>query len=69
MDPGSKACFWGLTLCHHSGHMVRAVMEGVVFSLREGFDLILGLGVLVERVIAQGRNEPPPLAAVNGGCL
>jgi xylulokinase len=54
MDPDSKACFWGLTLRHHSGHIVRAVMEGVVFSLREGFDLILGLGVPVERVIASG---------------
>jgi xylulokinase len=61
MDPNSTACFWGLTLRHHSGHMVRAVMEGVIFSLQEGLDLILGLGVPVERIIASGGGTNHPL--------
>ncbi len=54
MDPQSKGCFWGMTLRHHRGHFVRAVMEGVVFSLREGLDIILETGVPIERVVASG---------------
>jgi xylulokinase len=54
MDPKSKGCFWGLTLRHDMRHMVRAVMEGVVFSLREGLDIIQEIGVTIDRVIASG---------------
>jgi xylulokinase len=61
MDPGSKAGFWGLTLRHTRGHMVRAVMEGVVYSLRACLDLILGLGVPVEQVVAGGGGTRHPL--------
>ena len=54
MDPESKGCFWGMTLRHHRGHFIRAVMEGVVFSLREGLDIIQETGVPIERVVASG---------------
>ena len=54
MDPQSKGCFWGMTLRHHRGHFIRAVMEGVVFSLREGLDIIQETGVPIERVVASG---------------
>jgi xylulokinase len=61
MDAGSKAGFWGLTLQHHQGHMVRAVMEGVIFSMRACLDLFLSLGVPVERVVAAGGGTRHPL--------
>ncbi len=61
MDPGSTACFVGLTLRHRAGHLIRAVMEGVVFSLRQGLDLILSLGLPVERVLASGGGKNHPL--------
>jgi xylulokinase len=54
MDPESRGCFWGMTLRHHRGHFIRAVMEGVVFSLREGLDIIQETGVPIERVVASG---------------
>ena len=36
MDPDARGSFVGLTLRHGRGHIARAVMEGVVFALREG---------------------------------
>jgi xylulokinase len=54
MDPQSRGCFWGMTLRHHRVHFIRAVMEGVVFSLREGLDIIQETGVPIERVVASG---------------
>jgi xylulokinase len=61
MDPTSKGCFWGLTVHHHRGHMVRAVMEGVVFSMKQCLELISEVGAPVERVIASGGGARHPL--------
>jgi xylulokinase len=61
MDPDAQGAFVGLTLRHHRGHLVRAVMEGVVLALRDGFELMLELGVPVERVVASGGGTRHPL--------
>lgn len=37
MDPAARGCFIGLTLHHQLKDLVRAVMEGVVFSLYEAY--------------------------------
>ncbi|MFV2064616.1 MAG: xylulokinase [Chloroflexota bacterium] len=39
-DPLARGAFVGLTVRHGLGHMVRAVMEGVAFSLRDAFELV-----------------------------
>jgi xylulokinase len=36
------------------GHLVRAIMEGVTYSLRDSFDIIRGLGVPVRQIRASG---------------
>jgi xylulokinase len=54
MDPQASGAFIGLTLRHNREHMTRAVMEGVVFALRQGLELMTKLGVPVERVVASG---------------
>jgi xylulokinase len=61
MDPRAQGAYVGLTLRHHRGHLVRAAMEGVVFALRQGFDLMGELGVVVERVVASGGGARHPL--------
>jgi xylulokinase len=61
MDPAARGAFVGLTLRHHRGHLVRAVMEGVVLALRQGFELMLGLGVPAERIVASGGGTRHPL--------
>jgi xylulokinase len=61
MDPQAQGACVGLTLHHHRGHIVRAVMEGVVLALRQGFELMLELGVPAERVVASGGGTRHPL--------
>lgn len=39
-DPDARGVFFGLSLLHDKGDMARAVMEGVVFGLRDIYELI-----------------------------
>lgn len=61
MDPQARGAFVGLTLRHDRRYMVRAVMEGVVFALRQGLELMAGLGVPLERILASGGATRHPL--------
>jgi xylulokinase len=54
LDPRARGAFVGLTARHGIPHMTRAVMEGVVFSLRDSLEIMRGLGVSVEGVRATG---------------
>ena len=54
LDPRARGAFFGLTARHGTAHMTRAVMEGVVFSLRDSLEIMRGLGVPVEDVRATG---------------
>jgi xylulokinase len=54
LDPLARAAFVGLTARHSLGHMARAVMEGVVFALRDGLEIMRGLGVPVNEIRATG---------------
>ena len=54
LDPGARGAFFGLTARHRQAHMTRAVMEGVVFSLRDSMEIMRGLDVPVEDVRATG---------------
>ena len=44
-DPLARGAFVGLALRHDRRHLVRAVLEGVAFGLRDGLDLMLEAGV------------------------
>ncbi len=61
MDPRARGGFVGLTLRHGRAHIARAVMEGVVFGMRQGLALMLDLGVTPERIIASGGATQHPL--------
>ncbi len=43
-DPSARGAFVGLTLQHDRRHMVRAVLEGVAYGLRDGLELMLAAG-------------------------
>jgi xylulokinase len=43
-DPGARAAFTGLTLRHDRGALVRALLEGVAYGLRDSLELLAGLG-------------------------
>jgi xylulokinase len=44
-DPNARAAFVGLSLRHDRGALVRAVLEGVAFGLRDSLELLRELGV------------------------
>jgi xylulokinase len=54
MDPQAKGAFVGLTLRHTTGHLVRAVLEGVAFALRQILDTMVGVGADVRALDASG---------------
>lgn len=53
-DPRARAIYLGLTLKHGRGHLVRAAMEGVAYSLRESLAIFQSLGLLATKIIAGG---------------
>jgi len=53
-DPDARGCFIGLTLKHSRGHLVRAVMEGVAYAMRDSLAIIQELGVPVRQIRASG---------------
>ena len=50
LDPNARAAFLGLTASHKRGHLVRAILEGVAFSLRDTFTIFEEMGVPVNRI-------------------
>ena len=53
-DANAKANFFGLTLRHQRSHLVRSVMEGVTYGMRDSLELIRGLGTTVDQIYATG---------------
>ncbi|MCJ7551944.1 MAG: xylulokinase, partial [Anaerolineae bacterium] len=61
MDPRARGSFIGLTRRHGRAHLIRAVMEGVVFGMRQGLDVMVALGVPVDAIIGSGGATRHPL--------
>ena len=61
MDPWARGVLCGLTMRHTWKHLARAVMEGVVFSLLDGLELMQAMGLSVERIVASGGGTRHPL--------
>jgi xylulokinase len=54
MDSLARGTFFGLTVRHTRAHMIRSVMEGVVFAMRDCLEIFKELGVGPDRLIAGG---------------
>jgi len=50
LDPHARAALVGLTASHTRAHVVRAILEGVVFSLRDTFEIFKEMNVPIEEV-------------------
>ena len=50
LDPNARAALIGLTASHTRGHIVRAILEGVAFSLKDSFTLFAEMGVPVRSI-------------------
>jgi len=61
MDPEARGGFFGLTFQHRKAHMVRAIMEGVAYALRDCLVVFQDLGVTPKKIIARGGGARSPL--------
>ena len=61
LDPHARGAFVGLTLRHTRAHLTRAVMEGVAFSMRDGLEVMRGLGTPDDDMRAVGGGARSPL--------
>ena len=61
LDPNARAAFTGISASHTRGHFIRAVLEGVAFSLRDTFTLFAELGIPVEKIRLGGGGARSPL--------
>lgn len=53
-DPDAKGVFFGLDFSKTKGHMIRAAMEGVAYSLKHNLDIAEGIGAEVDELLAMG---------------
>ncbi|HHX42770.1 MAG TPA: xylulokinase [Chloroflexi bacterium] len=53
-DPNARGTFFGLTMRHNKRHLVRAVLEGVAYSLHDSIELFRSLNVPITQVRATG---------------
>ncbi|MBZ5656267.1 MAG: xylulokinase [Acidobacteriia bacterium] len=49
-DPNARAALVGLSATHTRAHVIRAILEGVAFSLRDSFTIFREMNVPVDRI-------------------
>ena len=60
LDPNARGALIGLTLKHTRGHVVRSILEGVTYSLRDCLSIMQDLGVPVRQIRATGGGAKSP---------
>jgi xylulokinase len=61
LDPLASGAFVGLSVRHSAAHLIRAVMEGVVYALRDGLEIMRQLGTPISQIRATGGGGRSPL--------
>ena len=61
MDARARGVFFGLALRHERSHLIRAVMEGVAFAMRDSLEIFRSFGVSTQRIIAAGGGARSPV--------
>jgi xylulokinase len=61
LDPNARAAFTGITASTSAAHFIRAVLEGVAFSLKDTFTLFAELGIPVDKIRLGGGGARGPL--------
>ncbi len=60
LDSNARGAFIGLSAMHTRRDLLRAVMEGVVYSQRSNLDVLSGMHVLPESILACGGGAKSP---------
>ena len=61
LDPEARAALVGLSAAHGRAHVIRAVLEGVAFSLRDSLTIFDEMGVPATRIRLGGGGARSPL--------
>lgn len=61
LDANARAALVGLAASHHRGHIVRAILEGVAFSLKDTFTIFEAMQVPVQGIRLGGGGAKSPL--------
>lgn len=61
LDPNARAAFVGLTASHTRAHLIRAILEGVAYSLKDTFTILDEIRVPTQRVRLGGGGARSPL--------
>ena len=61
LDSDCRGVFFGLSAMHTKYDMLRAVMEGVIYSQRECLDILRGMGVVSSEMLACGGGGSSPM--------
>lgn len=61
LDERSRGMFFGLSAIHTKYDLLRAVLEGVVYSQRQCLDILRGMGVVSQEMLACGGGGSSPL--------
>ncbi len=54
LNPKARAVFFGLNMTHTYKEMTRAIMEGVVYNLKQSYDILKNMGINSDVLIASG---------------
>jgi len=60
-DPNARAALLGLSAIHTRAHVIRAILEGVAFSLRDSFTIFREMKLPVDRIRLGGGGARSPL--------
>lgn len=60
LDPDCRGVFFGLSAMHGKGDLIRAVLEGVTYSLRDCLGVLSEMGVAPAKMIACGGGGKSP---------
>lgn len=61
LDPNARGMFFGLSAIHGKSHMLRAVLEGVAYSLRDCVEVFREMNINVNDMMACGGGGTSPL--------
>ncbi len=54
LDPNARGVFFGLSAKHNKKNLARSVMEGVSFSLRDSYEILLNMGLQIDEMMITG---------------
>ncbi len=60
-DPDAKGAWIGLTVRHGRAHLIRSVLEGATYAMRDSLELIREMGVSISQIRLSGGGARNPL--------